>query len=168
MLSTRHEIRGGPRAQASLDSFFDDVNAWPEASGRIFHYLAGVTKEGFDNEGRVEKWPDYWQQEPKYGMKKLGIFSDEGNRSLFPNLLRWTTGNEVLFPSLMSAQHPDAVRRVTDQGFVYGTSVPYAGRHQHGIGTNEEGEPIPRRRFLIIEARDEAEARRIIAQEVGI
>ena len=168
MVQPRYSVVGSERANRSLNRYTENIKSWPTVSDMIFRYLAARTKEAFNNEGRGVNWPDYWAQEPQYGAMKRSIFQREGQGGLFPNLLRWMPGQEVLFPSLMNPRHPDAVRLIEDDRIVYGTSVPYAARHQHGRGTNEQGEPIPARPFLVLLAEDIAEIRRRIAEHVGI
>ena len=168
-MGARFAVKGSKRANDALAVYFDNIKSWPQVSDQIFSYFQQKTQETFDNQGRGStSWPDYWQQEPKYGMKKLGIFKEQDQGELFPRLLRWLPGRERLFPSLMNPSHPDAVRRITDDGVEYGTSVDYGQRHQEGIGTNEQGEPIPQRKFLIVTATDVAEVRRMISEHVGI
>ena len=168
-MAARLAVRGSRRANASLSKYFDNIRSWPRLSDDIFFYLQEITRESFNEEGREGiKWPDYWAQEQKYGGKKWAKFIEAGEERLFPRLLRWLPGRERLFPSLMHARHPNAIRHVRDDHLEYGTSVDYAARHQHGQGENEFGEPVAERPFLVIVAEDVAAIRRMIADHVGI
>lgn len=168
-MQPRFEIVGSRRANSSLQRYFDNIKSWPQATAAIFQYLQDGVEQAFASEGRAGvRWPDYWVSEHQYGMMKMSIFENSGQGGLFPGLLQWLPGNERLKPSLLSAQHPDAIRKVTNDGIEYGTAVPYAYRHQYGVGTNEQGEKIQQRKFLILVAEDVAQIRRIIARHVGI
>ena len=95
------------------------------------------------------RWPTYRQtdEEQYYQWRKAGILgmtSAQVNR----RLLRWAPGRERLFPSLISPAHPEHIDKRTRTSWTGGTLVPYAFRHDKGIGVAPEeqgGHQIPRR-----------------------
>lgn len=165
----RQAIRGTKRAQASIERFFVTQETVDEGAQQIFRYMRGRARENFETQGRTAggQWEGYTGDEKPYGIIKRILIGDQnGSR-----LLRWTPGSERLFPSVVSQGHPEHIEEVRGSTIRFGTSVPYAANHQHGIGRGPlwAGRPsIKERRFLTITAADAAEIRRIMAQVVGI
>ncbi len=71
------------------------------------------------------------------------------------NILRWTPGRERLFPSLTNVSHADHVFKAGRRSVVMGTSVPYAIRHQKGLGvTKFDKIRTPKRPIIALTKRD--------------
>lgn len=164
----RLSVRGGPRAQASLNAFAFDEAKFVEAGTLIMGYLRQTQREAFKNQTSPtgQSWPEYEQAEPKYGAYKKRLLGSD----LYPSMLRWPGGNERLFPSLTRENHSEHVA-VIDAGarlIRFGTRVPYAINHQLGRGKGPFGEPIATRPFLSLGVNQAADIRRIIARVTGI
>lgn len=112
-------------------------------------------------------WPGYTGSERVYGeIKKAMLGRDQGSR-----LLRWENGRERLYPSVVSAHHPEHVWRVEGDTFVFGTRVPYAGKHQRGEGRGPAWAGFPKikkRPFLAVNRESAAQIRRIMLRWIGI
>lgn len=168
-IQMRQAIRGTKRAQASVERFFVDQETVDEGAVDIFRYLRGRMRENFRTQGQTAgvAWADYTGDEQLYGLvKRIMLGKKYGERKL-----RWSPGNERLYPSLVSPGHPEHIEKVNEKRIQFGTSTPYASNHQYGVGRGPEwaGSPSTKqRRFLTITPRDAAEIRRIMARTVGI
>jgi phage gpG-like protein len=113
------------------------------------------------------RWPGYTGTERAYGVIKKAMLGREAGRQL----LRWEPGNERLYPSLVSPMHPEHIWRVEGNDFVYGTSVPYAKKHQEGRGRGPSWAGFPKvkaRPMIGVTMRTAAEITRIMRRHMGL
>jgi len=84
-------------------------------------------------------WPDYTKQERKYyvPVKKAVTGLPQVTKA---HLLRWDgtgpepSAKERLFPAMSQTSHREFIYRVAGNEATMGTSVPYARKHNLGIG----------------------------------
>ena len=87
-------------------------------------------------------WPGY-DNEPRYKAIKAEI---GGGLHM---MLRWQPGRERLYPALVDPSHPEHIYEESTHHVRMGTRVPYAIRHQLGIGvTKHDGIPTPKRPLI--------------------
>ena len=121
-----------------------------------------ITKRQFATKGKRggTPWPKY-DAEPIYRIIKRKFGGGLGN------MLRWTPGNERLYPSMISPTHPEHVFVSRQRSVAMGTSVPYAIRHQRGTGlTKHDKVPLPKRPLIATTADDRRGWIRIIQRHV--
>lgn len=126
-------------------------------SNDVHRYLLRRHEQLWRTEGQSvgRPWPSYRLQEPKYGRFKAAV--DGGGP------LRWKKSSERLYPSVTKAGHAEHVFRIQDGRVVFGTSVPYAEKHQKGKGVNRYGERIPERRIVDLGEDDSSWFKRFLA-----
>ncbi|MFP4598049.1 MAG: hypothetical protein ACLFVJ_07345 [Persicimonas sp.] len=169
-------IKGSPRAEDALKRFMAHINGFEKLGPQMHRYLRKVARRTFSTEGREigESWPWYTGSETLYGIIKHKLVAGtvvgrRGQQAV--QLLRWKPGQERLFPSVVSARHPEHVWHTDNQSFTFGTRVPYARNHQEGKGRGPwwAGFPkIKQRRFLGLSRKHVAEIRRMISRFIGI
>lgn len=167
--NVRYAIKGSQRAENSLSRFLSRLENFVEIGPEVHRLFKQQAREAFATEGRTigYSWRGYTGSEWLYGIiKKRMLGEQNGSR-----LLRWEPGNERLYPSLVDARHPEHVWRVEGKTFIFGTSVPYAYKHQLGQGRGPWWALFPSikaRPFLGVSRRTAAELRRVTARHVGI
>jgi len=141
------DLTGSERAMRALKAFLIDDDAFQKAAPDVYTAFSNWQKKVFESEGRAatgSSWPEYSGAEKSYASwKRDNVGGDI-------SLLRWATNNERLFPSLTRKGAEYNVARVTDTGWEWGTSLPYAHKHQRGVGRSTAwGKyPIPQRKFM--------------------
>lgn len=119
------------------------------------------TKAQFQTQGRHggSPWPDYTTAEHKSGY----VAMKRSVTGASPILMRWTPGHERLYPSLTKRVHPSGIRKAQKDGLQFGTTLPYALKHQRGIGLGWKGKySTVRRRLIELNEADKREAVRIL------
>jgi phage gpG-like protein len=133
---------------------------WTRAAPSVHRFLLQRQEEMWASQGRSEgvPWQPLGTSEPKWLAlkKRLGVDTRP---------LRWLPGQqERLAPSFMERKHPEHVFRVLNrEGIEFGSSVPYAQRHQQGGGTNPMGERIPQRRIAWLSDRNQERLAQLLA-----
>jgi phage gpG-like protein len=115
------------------------------AFDQVHDILLELQRSIFDTEGQAigKPWPKYNQDERGYAGMKRAILGDA-----YP-MLRWRGGQEILYPSLTEASHPDHIFDKRADSFTFGTSVPYAAGHHTGTGEGWRGKYIVPKRPLM-------------------
>ena len=160
------DVAGDRQVGDSLGFAQDAVEDWRPAFDEIHRdFYKRVIPEQFSSEGARggQPWVGY-ENEPVYRYIKSKIL----NAATFP-ILRWakTSGKpqpgERLYPSLVDPQNKDHVYRKTKRTFSFGTKVPYAIKHQLGIGTVPHDKvPLPKREIIRITDADKLRWSRIL------
>jgi hypothetical protein len=170
-------VTGGERAAKAMREFADNAQNLRDIGPKIHSALIKDHVRAFKTNGRAigEDWPGYTGQELVYGFIKVKLTQGTWNASKFSEPiagpLRWTRGQERLFPSVVSSSHPEHVWRIKDGKFEFGTSVPYAANHQEGKGRGPwwAGFPkIKQRRFLKLTRSTAAKITRLIRSHMGL
>ena len=114
---------------------------WADKDGPIAKAWAASRQQMFLTQGRSTgtPWPDYTKLERKYyvPVKKAVTGRAQVTKT---SLLRWDgTGpepsvKERLYPAMSMTTHREFVYRVTGNEAAMGTSVPYARKHNLGLG----------------------------------
>ena len=114
---------------------------WADKSGPISQAWADSRRAMFLSQGRSTgtPWPDYTAKEKKYYAPIKAWLTGHGRISK-ANLLRWDgtgsepSANERLFPSMALTTHREYVYKVSGNVATMGTAVPYARKHNLGVG----------------------------------
>lgn len=148
-------VDGEKQINDSLGIAAHAIKDWRPAFDKIHDdFTNRVMPSWFESSGD-SKWPDY-SNEPKWDYIKrraLGLY-----KTAEIPILRWAKvstrkpqSGERLYPSLVDQNHPDHIYRTTGQSFTFGTSVPYAIRHQRGQGMQRfDHIPLPQRKIIDI------------------
>jgi hypothetical protein len=114
---------------------------WADKDGPIAKAWATSRRTMFVSQGRSTgtPWPDYTKLERKYyvPVKKAVTGRSQVTKA---SLLRWDgtgpepTAKERLFPAMSQTSHREFVYRVEGNVATMGTSVPYARKHNLGLG----------------------------------
>lgn len=168
-VAARYALTNSPRAKGALREFKRKVGSLEPVGPEIHSALIRQTQKVFDTDGGEigESWPGYTGSERLYGAIKSQLIGYPTNE----RKLRWSPGRERLFPSLMSSSHKQHVWRADGMNFEFGTSVPYAGKHQKGKGRGPFWAGFPKvkaRPFLAISDKTAAEIRRILLRHIGV
>lgn len=115
-------IQGDRQFDALLASRKRRIDDWQPFWAQIRNFLIGVMKEQFATEGsRALKWEAL---SPRYAAWKERNYPGK-------TILRLT---DRLYNSLTRVGSPDMIYEPEDKGMLFGTRVPYAGKHQLGEG----------------------------------
>lgn len=158
-------VAGEDQIKQSLGLAADAVATWRPAFDRIHEdFTSTVMPQQFASQGARggSRWVGY-QNEPVYAkIKKYRLGVTEP-------ILRWARSSgppesgERLYPSLVNPTHPDHVYEATNTTFRIGTRVPYAIKHQLGIGTTKYDKvPLPQRKIIDITPADRLRWARIL------
>jgi len=170
---------GGPRAARQLESLKDNIEDIGSVSNKVLNTLEDWQKDVFESEGRAAgvRWPQYTGAESVYGDMKEIMIRSAGGSPVNPPLLRWAVGKERLYPSLTGEGNPragDTIRKEKSggqDGWVFGTSVPYAAKHQYGQGRAPKefgGFSIKQRMFINATPDLMADLKEILVEFVSI
>lgn len=143
-------ISGSERAMKALRGALLDDRTFQSVAPKVFQLLREWQREVFRTQGRAAtgaRWPGYSGAELQYLKNKQNILGDS---MVQPPLLRWARDKERLQPSLTKAGHKDQIAHVLSDGWEFGTKVPYAYKHQRGVGRSPfgGGYTIPQRKML--------------------
>mgnify|MGYP003121082484 CR=1 FL=1 len=159
-------VAGEEQINDTLGFAADVIDDWRPAFERLHDDFTGrIMPEQFATEGARAgaRWQGY-DNEPVYRYVKSRIL----NTRTFP-VLRWATrpgppqAGERLYPSLVEQGHPLHVGRITRTSFSFGTRVPYARKHQLGIGiVPYDKVPLPQRKIINLNKDDRLRWARIM------
>jgi hypothetical protein len=159
-------IAGSPRVRTALQDLLDNTQDWDALGPQVHDFLIQKQIALFASEGSSEgvAWPKYAGNDWIYGIFKRAILGPTYGK----RLLRWEPGRERLFSSLVSSKHPEHIWQVEKQKFTFGTSVPYAYKHQKGVGRGPFGERIPKREMAVLSTQSIVELKQIILTFIGL
>lgn len=145
-------ITGASRAEKAVRDFIWKDGDWKEIGSDVHQRLLDWQKKVFETSGKAagQRWPGVTILERQYyrwkETKLEGAITDPSPE------LRWTATNERLYPSLTDKGHKDHKWKVLKDGYVFGTTVPYAWKHQEGSGkasfTSDWNWSITQRSFI--------------------
>ncbi len=125
-------------------------NSDPLLKGGGGKSFVSMVAEQYRTKGRRggTPWPGY-DGEPVYKIIKVKFGGGLGR------MLRWRPGRERLYPSLISPGHAEHIYRTKRHEMVVGTAVPYAVRHQRGIGVQPfDNVPLKKRPLIVMTRND--------------
>lgn len=104
------------------------LNMTPVFRGGVRKHLQNIVAVNFRTQGGLST-PSPWAP---LGSRALAV----------PNRIGMLRVTDRLYKSLTVSNHPDAVFAITPTEVVFGTRVPYAEKHQLGLGVPRR-QPIP-------------------------